>query len=279
MARIRTIKPEFPHSESMGRVSRDARLLFIQLWTICDDAGRTRGNSRMLASLLFPYDDDAPKLICTWLGELEREGCIVSYRAEGSTYIEIANWLNHQKIDKPSTSKIPAFCESSRILANPLERSSVDQGVDQGVDPPSLRSGGGEISGEISPVPPVDNSILTDAIPGKPVNGKVRISCPYQKILALYDKHLPMCQRVIEWTETRRKHLSALWNRKASEEKWTSAEQGLEYFDAYFEFVARSPFLTGRVDGRNGKPPFVANLEWLVTPSRFANVVEGKYHA
>lgn len=137
MARIRTIKPEFPHSESMGRVSRDARLLFIQLWTICDDSGRARGNSRMLASLLFPYDDDAPELINQWLEELERENCVALYRVDGTTYVQICNWLNHQKIDKPSPSKIPDFDESSRILANPRERSSEDQGSrikDQGED-------------------------------------------------------------------------------------------------------------------------------------------------
>jgi hypothetical protein len=73
VARIRTIKPEFPQSESMGNVSRDARLLFVLLWTLCDDSGRTRAASRMLASLLYPYDDDAPGLIDGWLGELERE--------------------------------------------------------------------------------------------------------------------------------------------------------------------------------------------------------------
>ncbi len=137
MARIRTIKPEFPQSESMGRISRDARLLFVMIWTLCDDSGRTRGNSRMLASLLFPYDDDAPGLIDGWLDELDSEGCIVRYFAEGATYIEVCNWLNHQKIDKPSASKIPAFSESSRILANPRVNSCVDQGprtkeVDQG---------------------------------------------------------------------------------------------------------------------------------------------------
>ena len=128
MARIRTIKPEFPHSESMGRVSRDARLLFIHLWTLCDDSGRTRGNSRMLASLLFPYDDDAPKLIDGWIEELERECCIVRYTADGTSYMQVCNWLNHQKIDKPSASKIPAFDESSRIIANNREPSSLDQG-------------------------------------------------------------------------------------------------------------------------------------------------------
>jgi len=128
MARIRTIKPEFPHSESMGRVSRDARLLFIELWTLCDDSGRARGNSRMLASLLFPYDDDAPELIDNWLDELDREGCIVRYQIDSDSYVQVCNWLNHQKIDKPSASKIPEFDESSRILSNPRERSLLDQG-------------------------------------------------------------------------------------------------------------------------------------------------------
>ena len=128
MARIRSIKPEFPQSESMGRVSRDARLLFIQLWTLCDDEGRARAASRMLASLLFPYDDDAPALIDSWLEELEREGCLVRYHAEGGTYLQVCKWLNHQKIDKPSKSKIPPFDDDSQILARPRELSCEDQG-------------------------------------------------------------------------------------------------------------------------------------------------------
>lgn len=121
----------------MGRVSRDARLLFVQLWTLCDDEGRTRAPSRMLASLLFPYDDDAPKLIDKWLSELEREKCIVRYQIEGQTYLEVCNWLNHQKIDKPSKSKIQPFDEASITLSNVRECSSLDQGSrikDQGVD-------------------------------------------------------------------------------------------------------------------------------------------------
>jgi len=126
--RIRTIKPEFPQSESMGRISRDARLLFIQLWTQADDAGRLRGNSRMLASLLYPYDEDAGGLIEGWMEELERENCVRRYKRNGDAYLEICNWLTHQKIDKPSKSRIPSFDESSRDFANPLESSSGDQG-------------------------------------------------------------------------------------------------------------------------------------------------------
>lgn len=109
MARIRSIKPEFPHSESMGNISRDARLTFILLWTIADDEGRLRGNSRMLASLLFPYDEDSRALIEGWLTELEGEGCIRRYSVDGASYLQIAKWREHQKIDKPSKSKFPQF--------------------------------------------------------------------------------------------------------------------------------------------------------------------------
>ncbi len=129
MARIRTIKPEFPQSESMGRVSRESRLCFILLFTLADDAGRLRGNSRMLASLLFPYDDDAKKHIESWLTELEREKCICRYTIDDDQYIQINQWLKHQKIDKPTASKIPPppdSAESSRMLANPRELSSED---------------------------------------------------------------------------------------------------------------------------------------------------------
>lgn len=82
----------------------------------------------MLASLLYPYDDDAGGLIEDWMQELECENCIRRYKRSGDSYLEICNWLTHQKIDKPTKSRIPSFDESSRILSNPLESSSEDQG-------------------------------------------------------------------------------------------------------------------------------------------------------
>lgn len=133
MARIRTIKPEFPQSESMGRVSRDARLLFVELWTICDDHGRARAHSRMLASLLFPYDDDAGNLISGWLKELEDEGCIKVYEVSGSQYLQVVGWSKHQKIDKPSKPQFPPpDDEHSETLANIRELSSGEGIKDQG---------------------------------------------------------------------------------------------------------------------------------------------------
>lgn len=123
MARIRTIKPEFPQSESIGALSRDARLLFIQLWTVVDDDGRARAASRMLASLLYPYDDDARVLMEGWLAELEKSGMIRRYIVDGSVYLDIPHWAKHQKIDHKSQSRLPAYEDASEILASPREAS------------------------------------------------------------------------------------------------------------------------------------------------------------
>jgi hypothetical protein len=128
MARIRTIKPEFPHAESMGRVGRDARLLFIELWTICDDEGKCRAAPRMLASLLFPYDDDAPHLIDGWLAELAGEGCIELYAVDGAHYLRVVNWSKHQRIEKASASKFPDPSPNPRE-----EIPRIKEGIKEGI--------------------------------------------------------------------------------------------------------------------------------------------------
>jgi hypothetical protein len=73
----------------------------------------------MLASLLYPYDDDAPKLVDTWLLELERAELIKRYDVGGDRYLELVNWLKHQKIDRPSKSRLPSFVEGSRVVVEP----------------------------------------------------------------------------------------------------------------------------------------------------------------
>ena len=125
--RIRSIKPEFWESESLGRVSREARLLFIGLFSCCDDHGRARASSRLLASRLFPYDDDALKKLPTWIEELEKERCIRLYKVNGESFLDIPKWLNHQKIDKPSASKLPSF-DSSREDSRGLEKNGLGSG-------------------------------------------------------------------------------------------------------------------------------------------------------
>lgn len=260
MARIRTIKPEFPQSESMGRVSRESRLCFVLLWTLADDAGRLRGNSRMLASLLYPYDDDAKKLIGKWLDELNTEHCITRYEVGGDQYIQINAWLSHQKIDKPSISKIPPPPEDSRGFARSVEASAADQGEDQGRE------------GNLAPTVLVGRE--TPDAQAEPY--KVP-SCPYDDIAKAYAEACPQLPQLTVVNDARKGHMSARWREVCAAERFTS-EQGMDWFRWYFAHVKGSPFLTG-----NGKPNrdgrvWRADFDWLMLPTNFAKVVEGRYH-
>ncbi len=133
MARIRTIKPEFWVSESVGQLSRNARLLFIGLWSLADDSGRLRGALAMVSGALFPYDLDAREAIGEWMGELIDRGMVRAYTGpDDLSYLDIPNWSKHQKIDKPSASKFPPFDESStkprESSTSPRDLSPLDQG-------------------------------------------------------------------------------------------------------------------------------------------------------
>lgn len=104
----------------------------------------------MLASLLYPYDADAPGLIEGWLDELEQQSHIHRYEVEGSAYLEISNFLEHQKIDRPSKSKIPPPAKPREDSSSPREKLlRIKEGIkDQGED----REGNPR---EVSPTLPV----------------------------------------------------------------------------------------------------------------------------
>ena len=78
----------------------------------------------MLASLLYPFDDDAPHLIDDWLDELEHQGHIRRYLVDGSTYLDIPKWLKHQKIDHPGKSRLPPFSETFARVSRGLSNGS-----------------------------------------------------------------------------------------------------------------------------------------------------------
>ncbi len=153
--RIRTIKPEFWVSENVGKLSRDARLLFIGLWSFADDSGRGRGALAAITGALFPYDADAIKRVDSWFCELERMGMARRYKGEdGSTYYDIPNWLKHQKIERPSRSRFPQFTEPSPNTHRGLtDISPLDQGTgnrDQGTGE-QVPGNGGDCKGSEDP--------------------------------------------------------------------------------------------------------------------------------
>lgn len=108
MARIRTIKPEYFTSLTIADLSLHARLTFIGLWTHVDDAGRCVDDSRLIKAAVWPLDDRVSADVERDLHELTEASLIVRYTVDERSYIAVRTWDEHQRINRPTPSKLPA---------------------------------------------------------------------------------------------------------------------------------------------------------------------------
>jgi hypothetical protein len=109
MARIRSYKPEFYRSESLGSVSLAAERTFGGLITEADDRGRVRDQPAVLNGALWPLRPEHTAVdMETDLAELVREGLICRYTGcDGKQWLHLITWDSHQRVEKPSRSRAP----------------------------------------------------------------------------------------------------------------------------------------------------------------------------
>ncbi|MET7395599.1 hypothetical protein ABZS66_19125 [Dactylosporangium sp. NPDC005572] len=115
MPRIRTIKPDFFISETVSALQFRTRLTWIGLWTHCDDYGRHRDNVKLIKAAVWPLDAVSLRDVTEDLDELIAAGLLYRYAVDGRTYLQVTNWDEHQKVDRPSKSTIPAPTEGSIV--------------------------------------------------------------------------------------------------------------------------------------------------------------------
>ena len=108
MARTRMIKPEFWDDEKLAKVSRDARLLFVGLWSNSDDYGVVKGHPAWLKNRIFPYDEIPLATFDGWLAELAAIRVIIPFLHNRERYYHIRNFCRHQTINRPSGTRNPA---------------------------------------------------------------------------------------------------------------------------------------------------------------------------
>lgn len=262
MSRIRTIKPEFWASEQVVSCSTNARLLFIGLWNFSDDNGIHPASHVRLKAEVFPVDNFSMDDIKRWVDELLAKELLSEYSVSQKIYWIVTGWKSHQRIDK-ANPRYPLPCSNSVINMGQLVN------IPRVIDDQSANN---------------IELVVKSSIPegkGMEENGKEDIivsrtdspsQCQQKEIIKLYHKILPMCRPVRSWNKTRQRHLRQRWCEDP-------VRQCLEWWQEYFEYVKKSKFLTGGVDRNNeGRPPFVADLEFLIKPVSFTNVIEGKYH-
>lgn len=117
MPRIRSLQPDLWEDEALGACSPLAMLLFVGLITQADDSGRLRAHPARLRSALFPYREDVTaRKVSEALAELAAAQVIQLYDAAGQQFAYLCSWLKHQRIDRPSPSRLPpppALAEAS----------------------------------------------------------------------------------------------------------------------------------------------------------------------
>lgn len=101
-------------------------------------------------------------------------------------------------------------------------------------------------------------------------------ACPNAEIVDLYHQRLPTLPRVDVLNDGRKRTIAARWREVLQDpdiaKSPTPREAALEFFDWFFDHASKSKFLTGRAkDWR-------ADIDFLMTPSKFVKVIEGHYH-
>ncbi len=101
--RIRTIRPEFYQSESVGSMTWKTRLVFINLWSYVEDNGVNLDNPRLFRGQCMPYDDSVLDDIEDAFAELEQCGSIIRYERDGKRLLFIPGFEKWQNIQRPGT--------------------------------------------------------------------------------------------------------------------------------------------------------------------------------
>lgn len=254
MARIRTIKPDFFTSEDITELSTLARLLYIGLWCEADREGRMVWKPKTFKTRYLPNDQCNIFEIAQEL--LERK-LVVEY-GDGLAYIP--TFKDHQHVNpREALSALAVPDAASTRRARVKHASARDSDAQVGRERKGKEGEGTlkeELSDESLSQKPLE-LVSDDPIPKVP-------NCPTKRIIASYHRILPELPRVNEFPTTSEQMLVTRWRSDRERQK-------LDWWDGYFEYVRKCPFLMGE------KTSFRADLIWLVKPINFGKVLNGNY--
>lgn len=108
MARQRFIHPEIWKDPVFGRMSAEEQILFVGLFSIADDDGRTNADPAYLRSELFAYKECSIETVKALRDSVaEKVPSVHIYHAKGIDLIALLKWKEYQKPKYPKASKLP----------------------------------------------------------------------------------------------------------------------------------------------------------------------------
>src|SRR5688572_4480726 len=109
MPRIRSIKPEHKQHRKVGMLPNLEYRLWMGMITEADDEGRLVGNTAQLRALIFPYQAALTlEEVESALVHVAKTGLVRLYTVGKTRFIEFPSWKHHQRINRPTPSKLPS---------------------------------------------------------------------------------------------------------------------------------------------------------------------------
>ncbi|MCW0132720.1 hypothetical protein [Burkholderia pseudomallei] len=124
--------------------------------------------------------------------------------------------------------------------------------------------------------------LLGTAVANAGESESAALHCPIARIVKAYHDLMPDNPRVKVLNDKRKRAITARWREAAKLDckpfGYSTVEAGLNAWRAFFTVCAESAFLTGKAKPKPGQPPFIADIDFLMSPEAFAKCLENKYH-
>lgn len=110
MARIRTVKPEAFTSRETSAMSDAVFRTFLGLFVYVDDKGRGEDDAELIKADVAPrVKGRTARVVAGHLAELAsgEDAPLCRYEVDSVPYLHLVNFLKHQRINRPTPSRLP----------------------------------------------------------------------------------------------------------------------------------------------------------------------------
>jgi hypothetical protein len=201
MGRSRNIKPSLYDNEYLAQLEPHARLLFIGLWCLADKEGRLEDRPLRIHGQLFPYEGDLN--IGELLGSLSEspERFITRYEVDGKRYIQINNFLKHQR---------PHVKEKESLIPTP--RAEDVQSPEKAVQSPTINRPDPPDTGYLIP-----NSLISDCSQKKDELVSQKLNSKSSKQKTSPPDSLPITEPMLVWAKDKNHVTDVQWLERETE--------------------------------------------------------------
>ena len=159
MAKTRMLKHDLRTSEKVASWPIEIRYFWVLLWGYVDDHGKAKDNPLLVKADTFPLDPDITgDVIDGWLWRIAEDGVIARYAVDGTDYLQVVNWKEHQKPPHPTADVLPSSSDP-RVVVRELPASCMkDAGATHAALTPVLGLGLVGVGSVIESSPAVTDS-------------------------------------------------------------------------------------------------------------------------